>query len=312
MSDTLKNKSRSARSQAENQHINQIVAMFKLARPVILQGGVLAYGLGVAMGYAHQGSVDWKRAIIGLAITELANLVAHYADEYADVDTDSLTRRTHFSGGSGVLPSGIVPAVWALYAAWLLTIITIGLTVWSILSGVLSWHIAWIVGMGLFGGWFYSMPPIAFERRGLGEIDNAILGAILMPLMGFTVQTGEPTLAAFVNLTPIFSIVMVGLIGVHWADRLADAAVGKRSLVVIVGERIRYAHYGFAILAYGLALVLAESTMPSPVSLAILATLPIAVWAVVTFGKDSSPTPSVFAMMGTIAAASIGWVIAGS
>lgn len=285
--------------------------MFRLARPVILQGGVLAYGLGVAMGYAQQGSVDWKSAVIGLAITESANLVAHYADEYADVDTDSLTRRTHFSGGSGVLPSRTIPAVWALYAAWLLTITTIGLTAWSILSGVLSWHIAWIVGLGLFGGWFYSMPPIAFERRGLGEIDNAMLGAFLMPLMGFTAQTGAPTLTAFVNLLPIFSVVMVGLIGVHWADRLADAAVGKRSLVVIVGERIRYVHHACAVLAYVLALVLAQFTMPSQVSIAILATLPVGIWAVATFGKDSSPTPSVFAMMGTLAAASIGWVIVG-
>lgn len=312
MPDTLQDGSRSIQNQSDRRRTGQIVAMFKLARPVILQGGVLAYGLGVAMVYAQRGSVDWKRAVIGLVIMELANLVAHYADEYADVDTDSLTRRTHFSGGSGVLPSGIVPAVWALYAAWSLTIITIGLTVWAILSGVLSWHIAWIVSVGLFGGWFYSMPPIAFERRGLGEIDNAVLGAFLMPLMGFTAQTGEPTLMAFVNLTPIFSIVMVGLIGVHWADRLADAAVGKRSLVVIVGERIRHAHYGFAILAYMLALVLAEYTMPFQVSIAILATLPLAAWAVVTFGKNSSPTPSVFAMMGTIAAASIGWVIASS
>jgi 1,4-dihydroxy-2-naphthoate octaprenyltransferase len=136
--------------------------VLKLARPVILQGGVLAYGLGVAMGYAQQGSVDWKKAVLGLVITELANLVAHYADEFADVDTNSLTRRTHFSGGSGVLPSGISPAVWALYAAWLLSLTTIGLTAWFILSGVLSWHIAWIVGVGLFGGWFYSMPPVAF------------------------------------------------------------------------------------------------------------------------------------------------------
>ena len=308
----LGNRSEPVRSQPETRRTGRVVAMFKLARPVILQGGILAYSLGVTMGYAQQGFVDWERAIIGLAITELANLVAHYADEYADVDTDSLTRRTHFSGGSGVLPSGVVPAVWALYAAWVLTITTIGLTVWSVLSGTLSWHIAWIIGVGLFGGWFYSMPPLAFERRGLGEIDNAVLGAFLMPLMGFTTQTGEPSLAAFVNLTPIFSIVMVGLIGVHWADRLADAAVGKRSLVVIVGERIRYVHYGFAALAYVLALVLAAYTMPFQVSVAILSTFPVGIWAVATFGKNSSPTQSVFAMMGTIAAASIGWVIAGS
>lgn len=87
--------------------------------------------------------------------------------------------------------------------------------------------------------------------------------------------------------------------------------MGKRSLVVIVGERIRYVHHACAVLAYGLALVLAQFTMPSQVSIAILATLPVGIWAVATFGKDSSLTPSVFAMMGTIAAASIGWVIVG-
>jgi 1,4-dihydroxy-2-naphthoate polyprenyltransferase len=288
---------------------DRFIAVIRLGRPVILQGGILAYILGVAMGYGQNGVFHWERAAIGLLITLTANLSAHYADEYADVDTDSLTRRSWFSGGSGILPSGIVPPVWALIIAWLLVFLTIGLTGWFIANGTLTGHVAWIVGLGLLGGWFYSMPPLALERRGLGELDNAVLGSFLMPLMGYTTQTGAPSLTAFINLLPIFAIVMVGLFGVHWADRVADAAVGKRSLVVIVGDRIRYWYYGFAVLAYSLAVVLAGFTMPLPVTVAILLTLPIGIWAVVTFGKQDSPLPSGLAMMGAIAAAAVGWII---
>ena len=289
----------------------QIKAMFKLSRPVILQGGILAYSLGAAMGYAANGSFDATLAGIGLLITVVANLVAHYTDEYADVDTDSITQRTLFSGGSGVLPSGIVPPVWSLRMAWILVGLTTLLTAWFIVSGVLTWHVTWIVGLGMLAGWFYSMPPLALERRGLGELDNALLGAFLMPLMGYTVQTGTPTLTAVLNLTPIFPVVMVGLLGVHWADREADAIVGKRSLVVIMGHHSRILHIVMAVMTYALAVALAAvSILPVPVAIAILSTLPISVWAVVTFTRSTSPLPSGLAMMMTIGMAAIGWVIA--
>jgi 1,4-dihydroxy-2-naphthoate octaprenyltransferase len=86
--------------------MQKALALVRMGRPNILPGGILAYSLGAAMGYGQHGVFDWGLFGLGLLITELTNLVAHYADEYGDVDTDSLTRRTVFSGGSGVLPAG--------------------------------------------------------------------------------------------------------------------------------------------------------------------------------------------------------------
>lgn len=290
--------------------LKYLMAFVKMGRPLILPGGILAYTLGVAMAYAQQGSIHWRRAVIGLLITVVANLMAHYADEYADVDTDSLTRRTLFAGGSGVLPAGTVPPAWAKRTALIMAGLAVGLTVWFVATGTLTWHVLWIVGAGLLGGWVYSMPPLALERRGLGELDNALLGAVLMPLMGYTVQTGRPSLTAVVALVPIFCIVMVGLLGVHWADRRADKAVGKRSLVVLLGERTRQLHWSFAALAYVSALVLTGWILPRQVSVAILLTLPVSGWAVLTFTRQDSPAPSSLAMASVIAAASVGWVMA--
>jgi 1,4-dihydroxy-2-naphthoate octaprenyltransferase len=264
------------------------------------------------MGYWQVGSMDWSLFGLGLLITELTNLMAHYADEYADVDTDTLTRRTVFSGGSGVLPAGVLTPGWALGAALLFALISAGLTVWPVLYGLLPAHVIWIVGIGLVGGWVYSMPPLALERRGLGELVNALLGGIFMPLMGYTVQTGKLDWQACLALLPFFFIVMVGLLGVHWPDRAADATVGRRSLTYRLGDRAPLAHKFFILLAYGLTLLLAGWVLPGTVVIAIFLTLPASLWAALAYGRQESPIPSSLTMALFIAAGTVGWVLAAS
>lgn len=290
--------------------MTRLFALVRMARPLILPGGMLAYALGAAMAYGHSGSFDWGRAAAGFLVTELANLMASYVDEYADVDTDSLTRRTWFSGGSGVLPAGLVPPRWALWAGLVSGGLAVGFTALFITGGVLSPHAAWIVGLGLLGGWLYSMPPVCLERRGLGELDNALLGGVLMPLMGYTAQTGRPTPAAILALLPILTMVLVNLLGVHWADREADAAVGKRSLVVLAGRHARLLHHALIAVSYLLVLVLAGRVLPIPVVVALLATAPVSLWAAVMFGRQPSPVPSAAAMVAAIVAAGAGWIVA--
>ncbi|HSJ59163.1 MAG TPA: prenyltransferase [Anaerolineae bacterium] len=287
----------------------QLSALVRMARPTTLPGGILAYVVGAAMGYGHAGSFDWGLAAVGLVVTEVTNLVASYADEYADVDTDTLARRTRFSGGSGVLPAGIVPAAWALRAAALSAGASVLLTTALIAAGVLSPHVAWIVGLGLVGGWFYAMPPVQMERRGLGEIDNALIGGILMPLMGYTVQVGRPSLDAFLALLPVFLLVLANLLGVHWPDREADAAVGKRSLVVIAGEKVRPLHHALVATSYLLALALTGPVLPVAVTAGLVCALPLNVWSTVTLARQRSTVPSAVAMAGSLALAAAGWVV---
>jgi 1,4-dihydroxy-2-naphthoate octaprenyltransferase len=289
---------------------DRVAAMVAMGRPLLLPGGILAYALGAAMGYWRVGSFDWGRALAGLAVTEVANLVAHYADEYADVDTDTLARQTWFSGGSGVLPAGRVPAAWALRAAIGLAVLALALTGLLIAAGVLPWPVAWIVGLGLAGGWLYSMPPVQLERRGLGEPTNALIGGMLMPLMGYTVQVGRPDLGAVLALLPVTILVLVHLLGIHWADREADAAVGKHSLAVVAGPRVRVVHHGLLLAAYGLAAALTGPVLPVAVTLALVVALPASLWAAVTFVQHPSSVPSELAMAASLVAAAAGWIVA--
>ena len=290
--------------------MQKLIALLRMGRFNLLPGGILAYCLGAAMGAWQVGSMDWRLFSLGLLITELTNLVAHYADEFADVDTDSLTRRTVFSGGSGILPSKLLTPGWALVSAFVLAFLSTALTAWAILSGLLAHSIALLVGLGLIMGLYYSMPPLALERRGLGELVNALLGGILMPLMGYTVQTGQLELKATLALVPFFFIVMAGLFGVHWPDRLADAAVGRKSLTILLGGRAPLAHKLFIFLAYALALSLIRWVLPPVVVGALFITLPVSLWAAWTYGKQESPVPSSLAMATFLAAGAAGWFLA--
>jgi 1,4-dihydroxy-2-naphthoate polyprenyltransferase len=290
--------------------LNKIRALIQLSRLTILPGGILAYSLGAAMGNFHTGAFDWSRAGLGLLVTIIANLSAHYADEYADQDIDRLTRKTTFSGGSGVLPSGTLSPKTAMFMAVFTAAASLLLTLYLVFSGFLPAVSAVILAAGLVLGWFYSMPPVAFERRGSGELVNAFIGGILMPLMGYTIQTGTLTPSALLALLPVFLMVFASLLGIHWADRKADQAAGKRSLVVLIGRRTRTLHHALTFLAYGLVLAYTGWLHPQMVTLFYLAALPFAAWAGVTITRTESPIPASLAMGAFLLAGAAGWSVA--
>ena len=148
-----------------------------------------------------------------------------------NVETDALTIRTPFSSESGALvrtgPSAtflrhatVLPVVFSLLVVPLV-VSTVGLSTASV--GILLVVLGW--------GLVNSLPPVALVRRGLGEMVNALLGGLLLPLYGgSTVE--PPTLAAALAVIPFTLVVGCNLLAIHWADREADRTVGKRTLAV--------------------------------------------------------------------------------
>jgi 1,4-dihydroxy-2-naphthoate octaprenyltransferase len=286
-----------------------VKALWRMSRPAILPSGALAYAVGLAMAYAERGALAWPAAGLGLAITMLANLAAHYADEYADRDTDALSQPTLVSGGSGEIAAGLATPGLALGAALVVAAVTIGLIGWGLLGAALSPAAAGVAALGLLGGWVYSMPPLSLERRGLGEITNALLGGLLMPLMAYCCAGGARLGWACVALLPVLAAVFICVLGVHWPDRHADAAVGKYTLAVLFGAQTRLLHKGCVGLAYGLPLMLLGSILPLPVVLLSVATLPVGLWAAARYARSASPAPGAAAMASFMLLTIIGWLI---
>lgn len=64
--------------------------------------------------------------------------------------------------------------------------------------------------------------------------------------------------------------------------------MGKRTLAVILGHRVRWLWWGCIALAYGLPLLLAPRLIPGAVAVATMLTLPFGLYAAT---RSASPVP---------------------
>lgn len=213
--------------------LRRALGLWLLARPMQLLAVALVYAWGALLAH-HQGAVLTPAGHVAALLALL--LVAasiHYANEYADQETDALTTRTPFSGGSGAIPRGLARAQDARRGMVILLIFGLTLALLAAvlgLAGDLRSLAALGIGAGL--GWGYSLPPLKLAWRGWGELDNALLGGLLLPLYGFF-AAGAPWHGPTVGLfLPFTVLVFLNLLATTWPDRSADSIAGKRTLAV--------------------------------------------------------------------------------
>jgi 1,4-dihydroxy-2-naphthoate octaprenyltransferase len=280
-------------------------ALVAMSRPDQLLLMVLVYAMGVLAAVAAGAPLDGSRLVLGfLAFLPVAASV-HFANEYADHETDRLTTPTPFSGGSGALQRTGLPRRLALRAAAgaLLVGVVGAVALW--LGGVLDGVALALLAVVAVLGWQYSVPPLSLAWRGWGELDNALLGGVLLPVYGAAVA-GEATLAVALAFLPFGCVVFVNLLATTWPDREADAAVGKATLATRLSPRRLRALYVAGVVATGALLAgFHGGPVPALVCWASLLAVPPLVWGAATYTRRRSPLPTVVAMV-TLAAAQAG------
>lgn len=247
-----------------------------MTRPLFLVGGVLLYLLGAFAAAAAGATLDFKKLLIGQALVTFIQLMTHYTNEYFDIEGDRLNaHRTWFSGGSGVLASGDLPPKAALYAAISCAILgLLALIIASQQAAILS-----IFGLlGLLAAWSYSGPPLTLARTGWGELTASFLVAMLVPLVGYAMQSGG-------RVSPVILMACIPLILIHLAmliafqipDRIADAQSGKRTLLVRLGAQTVARLHNLALFAAA-GLILTLSLIHWPGAQFVWLALPLAFW----------------------------------
>lgn len=251
-----------------------------LGRPLHLGGPALFYGLGVAAAH-HAGSPSrWGVAAAGLLTVAAAQLMNHYSNDYFDLAADraNLTP-TRWSGGSRVLAEGRLPPRAALLAALGFGALAVGLALATAARAPAPGaSLALLLGaIGL--AWAYSGPPLYLHRRGVGELVGALIVPGLTAVAGYLLQTGAVGPLVLLAAVPLCLMQFAMLVAVNVPDAAGDAAVGKRTLVVLLGvPRAARLFAGALGLAYGALPLLGLLGVPWPVALAPLGAAPIALW----------------------------------
>jgi 1,4-dihydroxy-2-naphthoate polyprenyltransferase len=240
-------------------------------------------------------------------VVTLTQLMTHYANDYFDLDADraNLTP-TRWSGGSRVLPGGVLAPVVALRAA--VTLLGAAAVAAALLALRVGAAPGALAAAMIAIAWQYSAPPGRLCARGLGEAATALVVTLMVPAFGFLLQARG--LAAPLVLAAVLpcALQFAMLLAIEFPDAAGDAAAGKRTLVVRMGALPAARLYAALTLAgFGALPVWALAGLPARVALAPLVLAPIAVWQAVRVARGGYGDPS---RWGSIAFWSVALLIA--
>ncbi len=218
--------------------LNQIRANF-----LVLAVLLVAIGIALAFKYLPNGSnISWLSISLVLIGSVLAHASVNLFNEYSDHLTgiDKNTKRTPFSGGSGMINSGFTnpSAVLAAAVATLLIAGAIG-----IFFGITAhWSIFLIMILGAFSIVAYT--PLLTKFM-LGELFSGLTLGTLVVLGTFIALTAKPG-QSLESLLP-FEVIMISippgiltsllLLLNQFPDAEADKKGGRKHLVIKLGAQ---------------------------------------------------------------------------
>jgi 1,4-dihydroxy-2-naphthoate octaprenyltransferase len=245
---------------------------FRVIRVKFLLASVIAVCLGLAINWWQNQTIDIVYGILTfvgvMALHASVDLLNDYWDFKRHIDTK--TQRTKFSGGTGVLPEGLLKPNDVYKAGMVFLIIGSAVGGYFIFEKGIT--IAIILAFAIISIYFYSTRIV---DSGLGEIFVAIKGAMIV-LGTFFVQTSH------ITIEPILGGIVVGVLSSlvlfvnSFPDFDADKAGGRKTLVIILGKKkASSAVWIFPIIAYGVIISGTATHVLPIISLSTLLTIPL-------------------------------------
>jgi 1,4-dihydroxy-2-naphthoate octaprenyltransferase len=205
-------------------------AFLRLSRPLFLYGGFAGVALGAAAARRSGHALDAATYLWVQLLVSSFHLMVHYANDYFDRESDARAVPTRWSGGSRVLVDGHLGPRVALIASLVCAAAGFVACARFVLAGN---PLVAALGVAIFVfAWCYSAPPVRFAARGLGELDTALVVAVLFPFAAYAAFAGrvdEPAVLA--AIAPAAAMIAM-MLGVELPDADCDADAGKRNLVV--------------------------------------------------------------------------------
>jgi 1,4-dihydroxy-2-naphthoate octaprenyltransferase len=209
-------------------------AVFSMTATSGLIGGLLAIGAARLTG---EVSVDWgllALAVLGLVVAHAANnMINDFFDLTGGIDTDDYVRALY-------APHPILSG-WVTKRQLGIAILianAIDLAIMLYLASIRGPLVIAFALAGLFISVFYLAPPIRLKHIGLGEPGVFVVWGPLMVAGTFFVATGELPGWVWLASLPYAILVTTVLFGKHIDKIGADAALGIRTLPVILGESL--------------------------------------------------------------------------
>jgi len=209
----------------------------RATRPMFLTASILPVLVGTSWGYRAAGELDLSAllwAIAAIACVHAAiNVLNDVFDDLGGSDRVNVGRIFPYTGGSRFIQNGVL-SVRAM-AVWGVLLLLLGGLFGAVLLLEKGAPVLWFGLAGVALGVLYSAPPVQLSARGLGEVAVG-MGFGLLPVVGAAwLQSPDAALSALLPSVPVACWAMAILLINEVPDQAADAAAGKRTLVVRLG-----------------------------------------------------------------------------
>lgn len=213
-------------------HLSPFWTVFLATRLPFLTATIVPVALGGAVAaYDERFSGGWW--LLCLLAGVAAHLAINVFNDVADADSGSdeaNVNPTPFSGGSRVIQYGLVSRRTMVITALLLY--AVAAAIGLVLALTRSTDLLWIGAVGLVLGYGYTAAPLRFVHRGLGEPVVALGFGPLMTAGSYLAVTRAVSWDAVYASVPVGLLCALILYVNQIPDRPADAATGKRTLIV--------------------------------------------------------------------------------
>jgi len=249
-----------------------ISVWLRVIRVRFLLASIIAVSAGLAITWWNTSSITIFDAILTicgvLALHASVDLLNDYWDFKRGIDTT--THGTKMSGGSGVLPEGLLKPA-QVYAAGI-TFLIIGTAIGIYFVATDGVVIGIILAFAVISIYFYSTKIVDW---GLAEVFVAIKGSMIVIGTYFvqTSQITESTVLAGIVIGVLSSLV---LFITSFPDHDADKAKGRKTLVINLGkQKACTILWIFPAITYGITIIAVIFEIFPVFCLIILSTVPL-------------------------------------
>jgi 1,4-dihydroxy-2-naphthoate polyprenyltransferase len=216
--------------------LDRFAILVRATRPGFLVVTAVACGVGIAAALACGCGARSADAVATVVLALLAHAAANVYNDWADdrngSDAINTERIAPFSGGSRMIQDGLLDAARTRQFAAVLAMLAIG-------GGIVLAARAGpgLLAIGIGGaaiGWAYSSPRVALMSRGAGELAVAAAWWLVVVGADYVQRQRLHDIAALAGVSYALLIAAILLVN-EFPDRRADAAVGKRTVVVRLG-----------------------------------------------------------------------------
>jgi len=250
---------------------------FLETRPQFLLLSVVLAFLGISIawydGYFHLGYA--LLTFLGLLLCHISvNVLNDYFDYESGIDLE--TKRTPFSGGSGILPTSQLKPKQVLWLGLGSIILAVPIGVYFVLAR--GWDLLPLLIVGALCAVLYT--PL-ITRLGFPEWAPG-LGMGTLPVLGaYFIQTTEYTLPAVIAAIPSGILVHNLLLLNEFPDVEADGKAGRKTTPILIGRTKAWMVYSALTIIVYLWIIgwVIAGQMPAFALIALL-TIPFAVKAI--------------------------------